>query len=501
MASGGQLWREDAGKVPRLHSATPWNMAALTALLETSSGILAAGTQDKGLFIVRPDGSVLNMCRSNGLPTDWISCLCEDREGNLWMGSGGNGLIMIRPGNVTVLDPPDGWRGRPVLCLTASRTGALWVGTKGAGLYRWQNQAWSWFGEEAGISNLYVWSLCEDARGRLWVGTWGSGLLAEDGQRFVAVPCGDDVVHPVTALWGGVTDEIWAGTSAGLLHYQAGKATWLTNSESTPLSDVRSVVKDKNGAFWFGMLGGGLGRLDRTGLRLLHKSDGMSSDFIEFLYPDNDGSLWIGTFGGGLDRLKNGRFSAIGTAQGLTDDIICWMEEDDFGFFWVTTHSGIMRLNKRELNQCADGKLNAVHCLSFGKGDGVPTLEFSGSSQPGGCKTADGRLFFASNKGVVVVNPSDVKLNALPPPVVIETLTVDGHAMSGLAGNGEDRPLRIPPGRHRLEFAYAGLSYATPEKVRFRYRMKGLDNEWTEAGSSARRELRLRGPGAVRLPS
>ncbi len=480
VASEGNLRRENPGQTTNAYGSTPWDRRPLTALLETSAGLLAAGTQDKGLFIVRPGGAFLNLCRSNGLPTDWVSSLCEDREGNLWMGTGGNGLIMVRPGNVTVLDTPDQWQGRPVLCLISGRDGALWVGTEGAGLYRWQDGEWSHFGLEAGMSNLFVWSLCEDARAQLWVGTW-VGLMTRHGEHFDLAPGMIGELPPVTALFSGGSDELWAGTRAGLWHYQAGKTAWLTQSGPTPLSDVRCVVEDGEGTVWFGMLGGGLGRLDKEGLRLLHKSDGLSSDFIQFLHPDNDGSLWIGTFGGGLNRLKNGRFSAIGTAQGLSDDIICWVEDDGLGYFWVSSHAGIMRLSKRELNQCADGQLQAVHCLAFGKGDGLPTLEFSGGLQPAGCKTADGRLWFASNKGVVVVDPKNVKLNALAPPVVIEALQVDGKAMAGLAGQAANRPLRIPPGRHRLEFVYTGLSYRAPEKVRFRYRLEGLDSEWTEA--------------------
>ncbi|MGD0816751.1 MAG: triple tyrosine motif-containing protein [Verrucomicrobiota bacterium] len=360
----------------------------------------------------------------------------------------------------------------------------LWVGTEGAGLYRWQDGQWSRFGWNEGIGNLFVWSICEDAGERLWVGTWGDAcLFTRHGERFDAVPAAMEVMPPVTALFSSGPDELWAGTGAGLLHYQASKVTWLTNSGPTPLSDVRCVVKDNQGTVWFGMLGGGLGRLDKEGLRLLSKSDGLSSDFIQFLHPDNDGSLWIGTSGGGLNRLRDGRFSAIGTAQGLADDTICWMEDDGLGYFWVSSHAGLMRLSKREMNQCADGKLSSVKCLSLGKGEGLSTLEFTGGLQPAGCKTADGRLWFASNKGVVVVDPRDVPMNILPPPVIIEALKVDGNAMAGLSGQSENRPLRIPPGRHRLEFIYTGLSFTVPEQVRFRYRLEGLDSEWIEAGA------------------
>jgi signal transduction histidine kinase/ligand-binding sensor domain-containing protein len=483
VASWGTLRRENADRTTNDFGVAPWGDSPPTTMLETAGGLLAVGTQDRGLFVVRPGGAVLNLCRTNGLVTDWISTVCEDREGNLWIGSGGNGLVMVRPGNVTTLDPPDHWQGRPVLCLTSGRDGALWVGTEGAGLYRWQGDQWTRFGLEAGVGNLFIWSVCEDAGGRLWVGTWGGGLLTRMGERFEAVPVAFSGVPSVTALFNSGAGQIWAGTSTGLLRYDSGKPTWLTYSGPTPISDVRCVFQDRQGTVWFGMLGGGLGRLDKDGMRLLRKSDGLTSDFIQFLHPDSDGSLWIGTFGGGLNRLKDGHFSAISKAQGLSDDILCWMEDDGLGYFWLSSHSGIMRLSKRELGQCADGLLKAVNCLTFGKGDGLPTLEFSGGLQPAGYKTADGRLWFASNKGLVVVSPKDVKLNSLAPPVVIEAMQVDGRAMARPPEQTAANPLRIPPGRHRLEFIYTGLSYVASEKVRFRYRLEGLDSEWTDAGT------------------
>jgi signal transduction histidine kinase/ligand-binding sensor domain-containing protein len=480
LARNGRLQRQDPGQAPRDYGAAPWDMVPLMVLFETSKGMLAAGTQDHGLYIVDPGGAVLKLCRTNGLPTDWISCVCEDREGNLWIGTGGNGLLTVRPGNVTTLNPPDQWNGRPVTSLAAGHDGALWVGTEGAGLYRWQHGDWSHYGIDAGISNLFIWSICEEPTGTLRVGTWGGGLMTSHGDKFDFLDFGVEPIPPITALFSSGPDEFWAGTGAGLLHYQAGKFDWLKQSGQTQLSEVRSVIKDKEGTMWFGMLGGGLGRLDNAGLRILHKSDGLSSEYIQFLHPDDDGSLWIGTAGGGLNRLKNGRFSALGKAQGLADDVICWMEDDGLGWFWVSSHSGIMRLNKWELNMCADGQQSAVRCFSYGMADGLPTLEFSGGLQPAGCKTADGHLWFASCKGLVEIDPTHVKMNTLAPPVVIEALQVDGHVMTGQVA---DRPLRIPSGRHRLEFDYTGLSFRAPEKVRFRYRLEGLDSEWVDAGS------------------
>jgi ligand-binding sensor domain-containing protein/signal transduction histidine kinase len=488
VSSWGNLRRQRTGQFTNDFGAAPWLLTPLTTMIEMSNGLLAAGTQNKGVFIVRPGVATLNLCRSNGLPTDWISCLCEDREGNLWAGTGGAGLAMIRPGNVTAVDAPDQWQGRPVLCLTSSRDGALWIGTEGAGIYRLRAGLWTHFDMESGLTNLFVWSMDEDANGRLWVGTWGNSLFTRVGDHFEDAPGLENALFAVTALYCTGADQFWAGTGTGLLRYQGGKTAWLAQSGSTPLTDVRCVIQDSHGTVWFGMLGGGLGRLDAKGLRLFRKSDGLSSDFVQVLHPESDGTLWIGTFGGGLTRLKDGQFSTIGTAQGLADDIICWMEDDRLGFIWVSSHAGIMRLNKQELNQCADGRIKSVDCLCFGKGDGLPTLEFSGGLQPAGCRTADGRLWFASNKGLVVVNPKDVRLNPLAPPVVIEAVQVDGQP----AG---DRPLRIAPGRHRLEFLYTGLSYVAPEKVRFRYRLQGLDSDWTEAGTRRSANVNYVPPG------
>jgi signal transduction histidine kinase len=229
-------------------------------------------------------------------------------------------------------------------------------------------------------------------------------------------------------------------------------------------------------------LGGGLGRLSNDGtLRQFRKRDGLSSDFVQCLRLDSDGTLWIGTFGGGLNRLKQGRFAVINIRQGLADNVIHHIEEDSRGYFWLSSHGGIMRVSKAELNRCADGQMGSVNCLSYGKGEGLPTLECTGGFQPAGTRTADGRLWFPTSKGLVAVDPNDVKINQLPPQVVVEEMLVEDQPIA-LAAKGVV-PMRIPPGRRRFEFRYTGLSFTVPEKVRFQYRLEGLEHAWLDAGT------------------
>src|SRR5208283_4668720 len=112
---------------------------------------------------------------------------------------------------------------------------------------------------------------------------------------------------------------------------------------------VCTVTEAPDGTLWFGMSGGGLGRLQQGVLRQFRSGDGLSSDFVQCLHLESDGTLWIGTLSG-LNRLKDGRFAAITKKQGLPDDTICAIEDDDRGNFWISSRGGIMRVDIAELN-------------------------------------------------------------------------------------------------------------------------------------------------------
>ena len=165
----------------------------------------------------------------------------------------------------------------------------------------------------------------------------------------------------------------------------------------------------------------------------------------------------------------------------MPDNTIYDIEEDGLGYFWMSSCNGIIRASKSELDSCADGSADSVHCLHYGISDGMPTLECSGGLQPAGCRTADGRLWFPTSRGLVTIDPGHLQINTLPPPVVIENLLVNDRPSPCSAPGGQ--PLCLPPGAHRLEFQYTGLSFAAPERVCFQYRMEGLDPKWVNAGT------------------
>lgn len=471
-------WKE--GKWSADLGSTPWEASPVTRWIETQTGVLAAGTADRGLFLLFPNQNEkpLHFDHAGGFPSDWVISLWEDREGNLWSGTG-TGLVVARPDNVETVSPPDQWKGRAVLSVCPGQNGALWIGTEGAGLYRYQNGVWTNFDADQGIRNPYIWSLAEDGLGRLWAGTWGGGLFVQHGDSFEFAPGMSNITPPMPAILS-THDEMWIGTTAGLLSYKNDQAIWVRQDNGQSLGDVRAIAKDKQGATWFGTAGNGLACLQNQGIRQFRKSDGLSSDFIECLRFGGDGALWIGTFGGGLDRFKEGRFSVINRNHGLPNSAIGDIEADGRGYFWISSYGGIIRVSETELNRCADGLIKEVHCLTYGINDGLPTLECSEGLQPAGCKTEDGRLWFPTGKGLVSIEPANVNVNPLSPPVVIEEMQVDNLPFA-VAASGP-AVFKVPPGHHRFDFQYTGLSFIAPEKVRFKCRLSGFDNDWVDAG-------------------
>jgi signal transduction histidine kinase/ligand-binding sensor domain-containing protein len=469
----GRQWTDDRGTNPC--------SSAVTAMVETKSGCLAMGTVDSGLTLLFPDQRIRRFNRLTGFPHDWIRCLYEDREGTLWAGAGSGGIVALRPSKVETLNPPDNWQNRVALSTTVARDGAIWVGTEGSGLYRFLNDDWKQYGASAGLSNLFVWCTAEDQAGRMWAGTWGGGIFRQNGGHFDPVPGLQNVLAPTAAIFHAPDGVTWIGTASGLIRYENGAAKWFGEKDGLKVPDVRTIAEGPDGTVWFGMLGGGLGRLQAGRLTQYLRKDGLPSDYIQCLKFDAEGTLWIGTYGSGLARFKDGHFTKVTTGEGLPNNFISGIEDDGSGNFWISSHAGVFRVGQVSLNNCADGRTNQVECLTYGRGDGMLSIECSGGLQPASAHTADGRLLFPTSRGVTIINPANLRVNHLPPQVVIEEITSSGRSV--VENPGAHEKIKIQPGGQRFEFQYAGLSFVAPEKMRFQYRLEGLENDWLDAGA------------------
>jgi ligand-binding sensor domain-containing protein/signal transduction histidine kinase len=511
-ARSGGMWMIGGGRIRKWNSGVwtadlgpqPWRTTPIRGLLESQSGSLLVGTLDDGAYLLGAGAPPRHFTHTNGLSHDWIRSVCEDYEGNLWLGTG-SGLNALRPRKVRMLESPDYWQGRAILSFCQQSDGGAWIGTEGAGLYHYDQAGWSIYREGSGLSNLFVWSALETRLGELLVGTWGGGFYRRNGDRFESSGELAGLSTPVVSLYEGQTGEVWIGTISGVHRYENGRLTWSAGSAEMAFPDVRAITQTPDGAVWFGLSGGGLVRLQDGRLRQFRKADGLNSDFLQSFCVDTDGTLWIGTSDSGLGFYRHGRFGAIGADQGLPATAVCAIVDDHNGNLWLGSNRGIYRVSKAELRQCAEGTLRLVQSLNLGKSEGMASPVCSGGFQPGGCLTRQGQLWFPTAKGMAIIDPLNLEMNRTPPPVLIESLRANDRSLLGemelrqeaarAAVNASREPWQIPAGLQRFEIRYTALSFAAPEKVRFKHRLEGLESSWNDAGAKRTAEYSYLAPG------
>ena len=503
-ARDGTIWVAGEGKL-RKWNGTNWSAevadfswfdVSVTTMLELSSGRVVVGTLQRGLFIFDPTTGWFFLNRTNGLPQDWVCSLTEDREKNLWVGTSG-GLALLRERKVKMYSPPDDWQGRPVYSITRAGDGTVWAATEGAGLYRFDGANWQHYGTEQGLANPFVWSVFEDSQRQIWAGTWGGGLFRLEQNRFVAQTNLIAPADPVVALKEFPAGTIWIGTGAGLVRMQSNVVERFAHFGGAAAGDVRVIEAGVKGDIWIGTQGSGLGRWRDGTFKTFQTSDGLPENFILSLSCEPDGTLWIGTLDLGLCRYKNGSFRTINTANGLPANTIYHVEDDQMGHLWFNSSQGLFRVSKRDLNAVADGQSETFEALAYGKAEGLATLAGTGGFTPSGFRTAEGQLWFSTARGIAVVTPKSAKSNPVRPPVWIEDVIMDGQSVpitrpaTPPSARTKSPPsarslVTLQPGRRQMDVQFTGLSFTSPERVQFKYRLEGLDAGWTDAGTRRR---------------
>ena len=489
---------------------------------------------DRGFGL--PDGRTSHVLyKRDGLPDDNVTTLYEDRRGNLWIGTYG-GLTRWSEGKFVVERDSEGGFYDQVNALLEDQEGDLWMGARD-GLYELRVKRFLTYTRQQGLPHNNVMSVLEDRHGSLWISTWGGGLVQLKDEEITGYTkeiggsncLGSDLV---LSLYEDRDGSILIGTDyeGGTFRFNEGKFDRLWDKEQALTNRViRVIYRDRQGNLWFGaspglVLWGSKEKfLERATIRCILEDDagnlwvgtndglfrrqdgkfirltapgGLNHDTVSALHEDRDHTLWIGTEGGGLCRYQNGQFTAYTTRHGLWSDEIFEILEDDYGWLWMSCPRGVFRVNKRNLAEFDRRQTAALTSIAYGKADGMESIQCSGVAKPAGWKSHDGRLWFATTKGVVVTDPnSGLGLNEQPPPVRIEEVLADKHPLD-LAGSS---PLRIAPGRGELEFHYTTLSFPVPEKNHFKYKLEGVDPDWVEAGMRRVAYYNNLRPGAYRF--
>jgi signal transduction histidine kinase/ligand-binding sensor domain-containing protein/DNA-binding response OmpR family regulator len=420
-----------------------------------------------------------------------ITAGLTDREGSLWLGTFAGGIHRLKPTLVRTISQAEGLRDRNVYGTYVDRTGAVWLGALGGGFSRVDPGTGrvAAFGTSAGLPDVAR-TFLEARNGTLWV---GSSTAIHACARAPTVTCAAEPsfggqLFGVSALHEDPDGRLWVGAQSGLYRREQGRLARLDTASGAPVASVRAFAVTRDGALWMATDGGGVVRYREGVYTPVTTADGLPSDLVRALYVDADGWLWIGTEGRGLARLdprgwatrdgaaEGRRIATITTRNGLFDDGIHEVLEDDFGRLWMSSNRGLFWITREEAMAVADGRTARVRSTGYTERDGMRNREANGGVQPSGAKGLDGRLWFATQDGVVVVDPRDIVSEAVAPPLVIEQVVAGDSAL--LPG---DASVRLAPDQRDIRVDFTALTFREPRNVYFRYRLDGYSADWVES--------------------
>ena len=403
-----------------------------------------------------------------------VFCLCGDREGSLWLGLEASGLARLRLSQFSVLSTDQGLASDSMRTVFQDRRGDLWIGTS-IGLARWSEGRVVNFGEAEGLPTRPVSAVGEDQDGIVWAAAGGDLYRIRDGRA--VRDAGWPHVQDIKTIYRDWKNRLWVGTASdGLFLREGDRWTGLHAQDGLASNQVRGLVLDRSGALWVATLGGGVCRYLDGRFTTFTERDGLANDRVAAVFEDDEGAIWFGTRNG-LSRFAAGRFTTYRARDGLPTDYVSSMLDDGAGAFWFSCDNGLFTVPKADFRDFAAGKIRALRAQSFGLRDGLLSLAFGAGTQPNAWRTTDGRLLFASLKGLVAVGVGHSAPNAVVPPVHIESVLIDKRS------HPPGQALTVPPGSREVEIRFTALSLIAPEKVLFKYRLEGFDPDWVEAGT------------------
>jgi PAS domain S-box-containing protein len=439
-----------------------------------------------------------------------VRAMIRDCDANIWVGTAA-GLARVNNERVSLDDVGLG-RAKPVTALFEGRGGNLWIG-RSQSIERLHETAFVTYpfrtSQEESSGPVFV-----DASGRVWFASFKGGLQwlgSGQGETVSNDGLNQDVVYSIA----GGDNEIWVGRQRGgltRLRYSAGRirARTYTVSDGLPGNSVYAVFRSRDGSVWAATVNAGISQFAEGHLKTYSTANGWPSNTITSIDESPDGTMWFGTPNGLVSYSRNKR-SVLTSRDGLPNDNITSLLTDPAGTLWIGTVSGLAVLRSGHTTKPESMPSSLQEEILGMAGDSIGNLWIATSNHILSVKAArllsatlsdsdireygledgligkqgvkrfrsvfadaQGKIWFSTSRGLAVVDPLRADRESRPVIVQIETLSADGNSLD------LEPPIRVPPDTHRLTFRFTGLSLSDPKRIQFKYKLEGIDRDWSE---------------------
>ncbi|MBL7895242.1 MAG: SpoIIE family protein phosphatase [Bacteroidia bacterium] len=416
------------------------------------------------------------MSVKNGLPGNIIYNIFKDHESSLWLSCWGYGLTKFSGNRFIHYTTADGLLHNSAQCMVQDNHGKLWIGSGNGLNILHKGEITAPIRE---IANETVFSIVKDKQNGIWFSTSKAIYYYKDGKLKKYNEKDGIKAFPATAMAIDNTGNVWMGSWSGGVTKFDGK-TFLNYTVNDGLSSlyIYSFYPDSKNNLWVCTWDGGLCKLSGNEFSYFKTSNGLPNNNVMAAREDKQGNLWVGTYGGGVAKFDGKKFHTISTGNGLSDDACNGILFDNQNNLWVATAKGLDKIDIDLFNK--SGKINVRH---YGAEEGFPALECLRNAL---YKTSDGKLWFGTKSGLSCYNAEEDFVNTKEPltqitdiklffePANFKPFCDSIHPATSLPVN-----LQLPYFNNHLTFNFVGISYAAPEKVRYRFWLEGADKDWS----------------------
>jgi PAS domain S-box-containing protein len=451
----------------------------VTTFLEETPGVFLAGSVERGVERLSNGESspIRGMENQQGASLN-VRKLSRDREGGIWIATGG-GLLRMRQSFIWTIGRAEHFPDNHVWSVFSARNGSIWAGTETGGTVNLDRKAVkAIYTRKDGIPADRITAMQQMSDGTMWFGGHPEGLVRKTDSHF------EDVTHlpgyqggSVRALYQDRRHRVWVGTTAWLSRFYGMRYVSFPEIMERGRFRVNAIQEDSNGDIW--ICAGKVFRFRGDSITAF-SAHGTAGAFPAWCMLVDGDRVWYGTYGSGLHLIQGDSVVSFERYSNEFGPDILSIMEDQSGKLWLNAEHELQCISKQEALDAVSGARKTLEPKRYGTTEGLSDIEFNGSGLNSAARANDGSFLYASMNGIVVVNPRDAPSSLFVPPVLVEHVSADGHEIP------ISQSMEVPAGTKRIDVRFSVLTYESIPKVKFRVLLSGFDEQWIDLGSSSR---------------